>query len=316
MKNLGNLSALLLLGAAGAAGLLVSPVMAQGQSEEHRPFVINGHTWASKADFIERGRCLTRQPNDEEAGEMDAALRSTQAANNAASAAGKRPPPATGGAVTVPVHWHVITNTSGAGAPTNRQIADQIKVLNAAFASSSFSFNLVSTDTTANNAWFVAAPGSNDEKAMKAALRMGGANALNIYSTSPGGGLLGWATFPSSYSRNPSDDGVVILYSSVPGGSAAPYNLGDTATHEVGHWLGLYHTFQGGCSDTRGDYVLDTAAEKSAAFGCPVGRDTCRQAGVDPIENFMDYTDDYCMIKFSIQQSERMQSMWATYRAN
>jgi len=316
MKSLGNLRAMLLLGAAGAAGLLVSPAVGQGQSEDHRPFVINGHTWASKADFIERGRCLTRQPNDEEAGEMDAALRSTQAANNAAAAAGKRPPPTTGGAVTVPVYWHVITNTSGAGAVPGNQIAAQISVLNAAFSSSLFSFDLVTTDTTANNAWFVAAPGSNDEKAMKTALRMGGANALNIYSTSPGGGLLGWATFPSSYSRNPSDDGVVILYSSVPGGSAAPYNLGDTATHEVGHWLGLYHTFQGGCSDTRGDYVLDTAAEKSAAFGCPVGRDTCRQAGVDPIENFMDYTDDYCMIKFSIQQSERMQSMWATYRAN
>ncbi len=223
---------------------------------------------------------------------------------------------ATGGVINV--YFHVITNSSGGGNLTDAEVASQISVLNGAFAGTGWSFVLAAPATrTANSTWYTAGYNSTAEKQMKAALRQGTADDLNIYAFNVGGGLLGWATFPSSYNGNKSYDGVVVLNESLPGGTAAPYNQGDTGTHEVGHWMGLYHTFQGGCARqaSGGDAVADTPAEKSPAYGCPVGRDTCRNiAGLDPITNFMDYTDDYCMDRFSAGQDTRMDAQWTSYR--
>ena len=213
----------------------------------------------------------------------------------------------------IPVYWHIIKSSSGAGGVTSQQIADSISVLNDAYAGTSFTFTLVSTDTANNDAWYTTTGGTSESQ-MKSALRKGGSNALNVYSNQMGGGLLGWATFPSSYASSPSLDGVVILQGSVPGGSAAPYNEGDTLTHEVGHWMGLYHTFQSGCNRNN-DYVSDTPQEKSPAYGCPTGRNSCtRDPGNDPIYNFMDYTDDNCMFEFTAGQASRMNAQWNSYR--
>lgn len=221
------------------------------------------------------------------------------------------------------VYFHVVNNGSAIsnGNISTQMINDQMSVLNSAFAGWGWAFNLISVTRTTNSTWYNGCYGSS-ETAMKTALRQGSADDLNIYTCNPSGGILGYATFPSSYNSAPIKDGVVLLHSSVPGGTAAPYNLGDTGTHEVGHWMGLYHTFQGGCarSETNGgDYVADTPAEKSPAFGCPSGRNTCtgsRFPGNDPITNFMDYTDDYCMFEFSSGQDTRMDSQFTVYRYN
>jgi Pregnancy-associated plasma protein-A len=215
------------------------------------------------------------------------------------------------------VYFHVIYSGSGtSGDVLDSQIAAQLDVLNIAFASTGWSFILAGTDRTDNATWFTMSPGSTAEAQAKAALRLGSADDLNIYTVNLQGGSLGFTTWPWAYSQDPVRDGVMLLYSTLPGGAASPYNLGDTAVHMAGHWLGLYHTFQGSCGRGHGgDYVDDTPAEDIPGFGCPIGRDSCPQSpGQDPVQNFMDFSDDSCMIEFTSGQDERMDRVFSTFR--
>jgi len=229
------------------------------------------------------------------------------------------------GSINVPVYVHVIRKdlTVAGGNVPAAWISSQISVLNAAYGGQSaatsartpFRFVLAGVDRTTSATWFVADRESRAEAAMKKALRKGGTNALNLYTLRASSGTLGWATFPADYAAAPSLDGVVVLDRTLPGGSMAGYNLGDTATHEVGHWLGLYHTFQGGCGDANGDYVVDTPTEASPQYYCG-SRDSCgTAAGSDPVNNFMNYAPDSCMYEFTTGQAQRMTDSWLAFRA-
>ncbi len=233
------------------------------------------------------------------------------------------------GSITINVCFHVVSHSNGTGNIPDSRLTNQINAMNehysgldtpayrGAASNTSFRFVNAGVTCTVNDSWYNAGPGSAAQTAMKNALHQGTADDLNFHTNS-GGGYLGWATFPNEYAGAPLQDGVVCYWASLPGSTYVPCNEGDTGTHEVGHWLGLYHTFQGGCT-LPNDGVADTPLERSPFFGC-LGRktpDTCKGAngsGVDPVENFMDYTDDPCMYKFSLGQSDRADSMWATYR--
>jgi hypothetical protein len=167
---------------------------------------------------------------------------------------------------TVNVYFHVVYDPAiPASNVPDSSISQQMTVLNLGYAGmeggvdTGFRFKLAGVDRTANAAWFNAGAGSSDERDMKQALHRGDASDFNIYATTASV-YLGWAYFPSNYKTHPWRDGLIIDWESMPGTStryAGKYDLGKTATHEAGHWFGLYHVFQGGCNNW-GDYVDDT----------------------------------------------------------
>lgn len=283
------------------------------------PFTIEQDEWVDHAAFVNSGRrCVTHEPSEAEAESIEARFLEELLYGRAPFSTESISSP-----VSITVNFHVMRSSTGAGDVSDARLNSQITTLNSAYSGRGFTFVRGTTDRTNNSTWYTMAPGTTAESAAKNYFTGIASNnptyVLNFYTASPSGGLLGWATFPWDKAGNPRMDGVVILNSSINGGSATNYNLGDTATHEVGHWLGLYHTFQSGCgtgnNTTSGDRVADTWAEASAASGCPTGRNTCTSiSGNDPITNFMDYTYDSCMNTFTSGQANRMVSMASTYR--
>ncbi|KAF9050455.1 hypothetical protein BJ165DRAFT_1525675 [Panaeolus papilionaceus] len=228
---------------------------------------------------------------------------------------------------TIDVFFNVLykNQTREGGYLPRNMITDQMWVLNEDYRKTGLSFNLKKLTYYKNETWYGDAFWGNDpNREMSLKLRKGGPDTLNIYSvgfTAPfNAGYLGYATFPYEYIEYPEIDGVVLLGESLPGGTATNYNLGKTLTHEVGPWVGLWHTFQTEyndywCEETPGDEVGDTPAQEGPSSGCPIGRDSCPgHEGLDPIHNYMDYSYDSCLTEFSRGQIRRLRGQLFAYR--
>ncbi|KAL6790535.1 hypothetical protein J3E68DRAFT_410513 [Trichoderma sp. SZMC 28012] len=216
--------------------------------------------------------------------------------------------------IDVSVYVHIVASSQNEtdGYLTDETIHSQLQVLSSDYQPADISFTLKTIDRTINEAW---ANGTDLER-MWSDVRNGSYNDLNLWFI-PEFHTLGLCTVPTAGDDLDSaltQDGCTIRSDTVPGGSLKNYNLGKTLTHEVGHWLGLLHTFEGGCEGD-GDFVDDTPAQASPSNGCPEGRDSCPdKPGLDPIHNFMDYSYDSCYKEFTPGQVDRMRSVWGAYR--
>ncbi|MEM8559767.1 MAG: zinc metalloprotease, partial [Bacteroidota bacterium] len=216
-----------------------------------------------------------------------------------------------GNELVVPVAYHVITRNSGTGDVPDERLIAQTDSLNRQFQGTGIRFVTLSIDRTANSDWFNNIDlGNTLERTAKRALAIDPARVLNLYFANID--ALGWCYFPSSFPESDARHGCFMATGSEPGGNLFPYNGGDTATHEIGHFFGLFHTFSGGCDGT-GDLIDDTPAERSPNFnGCNLERDTCPdEPGFDPVTNFMDYSVDSCLNDFTPGQIVRMQEQVA-----
>lgn len=221
--------------------------------------------------------------------------------------------------ITVDVNFHIASTEEDENLITDKIVDAQWKVLHESFAKYSVNLVLNSTERVVDNLTghsFLIYEGADkgwvyheeEEKEYFKSTRKGGYDALNLYFFSKySPGATGYCNWPTTIGEGDNDtfglDSCQLSAMTMPGitaeqGGFEEWNLGHLAVHEAGHWFGLNHTFAGGCSAT-GDFVADTPAQRTEIYGCPIGSDSCPDSpGVDPIHNFMGYTDDNWYVLF------------------
>ncbi|CAG7993963.1 unnamed protein product [Penicillium salamii] len=275
-----------------------------------------------------RGACATEDPDENFLSEIG---RQKSAAAASANTQARKAP------IEIETWFHIVSSESESSQVTDDMADAQLSILQQSYQDSDISFRLEGVTRHVNDEW----ARNGDDVAMKTALRKGTYRTLNVYfqtnlQAAPGqsgralgtrgdlaSSVLGFCTLPdpainaSSPASQYVKDGCNILAKTMPGGSLDLYNRGGTAIHEIGHWNGLLHTFQGeSCSaDNPGDYISDTPQQSTPTDGCPAHKDSCPDSpGADAVHDFMDYSSDVCYESFTPGQGERMRSMWSSMR--
>jgi hypothetical protein len=330
MKHRGSVVAIALILFAASA----LPVRAA----DSETFEFMGVAYPSRSDFVQSEafrefgmRCGTPDPSFYPELPIDAPADCSMAVTN------PDPAYAPGSIYLIPVVVHIITADGGVtGDLTDQMVQSQIDVLNEDYLAiagtaggdgtySGVQFVLATEDPvgnpttgitrTANSNWF----NDNDEYGFKTALMWDPHRYLNFYTNNTQ--YLGYSWFPQ-WSVGGWQDGIVIYYRAFGRPSPfPPYHLGRTATHEAGHWVGLLHTFEGGCGNptppscySTADLICDTEPDQFDHYTCTPGT-SCGGYRV-PIENYMEYTNDACMTKFTVEQMLRLRCTLTSYRPN
>ena len=224
--------------------------------------------------------------------------------------------------ISIPIIFHLIRPYGEEVFPINQTtLESQVDSLNSAFSGSVFQFYMAGYTRTTSSTWINIAPSSTFLEDMTSELAIDPKHAINVYV---GQVTYSFATFPWDWSETSTNNGIFLDYTSLPGGSMEDYGEGNWGIHEMGHYLGLYHTWQatddgqGGCTTADGgDLVDDTPYARNPTSGCPSLKNTCPNlSGNDPIHNYMDYSCDTCRTHFTPDQFDRMNAVTGQYRPN
>eukprot|EP01147_Barroeca_monosierra_P010555 gene10555-2680_t len=223
------------------------------------------------------------------------------------------------------VHFHIFHTHAGEGYVDKATLHSQVAIMSAAFrgqtgdnraADTGIDFVLGSIDYIQDAFLFSNCHLQSITTSIKDLVVKEPATSLNIIVCKPFRNVLGWAVFPGDFLEDSKQNAIFVHVDSLPGGPTIAFSSGVTAVHEAGHYFGLRHTFSNNeCHERSGDFVADTPLQKSPSIGCPNQRNSCPHTqGMDPVNNYMDYSNDLCVTHFTLLQAVRMRIFTELHR--